>query len=478
MKLLRHLMTAFSCALIIFFSSFVVAASKDVVYKDDTVMDHFARGINLVPKIKAPLHGFTLPLDVYENVESTILTDIRVFNADEEIVPHGVELAPTEHKEKIRTEVLPFFPVTKHDPNPLSGIQLKLERTETTEQLELQTDATETVKREVWAYIIDATDLEETVHGLDLTWPVSEQFAERVTVSCSDDLNEWRSVLRSKIIASLRHNGNALDQSSLRFKPTRAKYFRLEFPVANSAPQISAISAKLKSTTIAEDLQWLKVTVTSDPDKTGRYLFDVPPSLSVQSLRIRAPQINTMARAEIFGRPSDSDSWRRLATPLVYHLEYEGGPIANTRVPIRPGPYAQYALQVDSSSGGFGRALPSVEIGWKPHTLVFLARGEAPFVLAYGGVDIRPQRNSVRSLMAFDSNVYRDGSGHFALPDVALGDPYDLGGDAARRLATRPIDWKTISLWATLIISVLVLGVMVTRLLRSLGPDAGTPVEE
>ena len=112
---------------------------------------------------------------------------------------------------------------------------------------------------------------------------------------------------------------------------------------------------------------------------------------------------------------------------------------------------------------------PNLEVTWRPHKLKFIARGEGPFLLAYGKYEIETNDAGQKLVRGFDSE-----SAVLSLP-VTLGNRTTLGGIAATKPSVADAyDAQKIILWSILGIGVLILGGMAIRLLREL---AAKPVE-
>lgn len=103
-----------------------------------------------------------------------------------------------------------------------------------------------------------------------------------------------------------------------------------------------------------------------------------------------------------------------------------------------------------------------LELGYAPERLLFVARGEAPFVLAYGHPEVPAGTFTAEDLLA----SLPPGTPLEALLPAKLGTI--SRPEAPPPPAPQPIAWQRIALWATLVVGVATLGWMATRLVRAI----------
>ena len=111
--------------------------------------------------------------------------------------------------------------------------------------------------------------------------------------------------------------------------------------------------------------------------------------------------------------------------------------------------------------------------GWVPHRLAFAARGAKPFELACGRHDAKPAAFPIATLVPGykreeDLELRRGATpAGLAIGEAqAAATPQQLGGEGALR---QRVDWKRWTLWASLVLGVVVLGWMAIRLGRLMG---------
>jgi hypothetical protein len=141
-------------------------------------------------------------------------------------------------------------------------------------------------------------------------------------------------------------------------------------------------------------------------------------------------------------------------------------------------------MKIDQRGGGIGGGPPVLAAGWVPHRLVFAARGEGPFQLAYGSRDAKPAAYAIATLVpgykddaSLDLKPAHAGerSQAVAIGGARTGTPQALGGAAATR---ERIDWKRWTLWGSLVAAVVLLGLMALRLGRQMSRPPEPPDQQ
>jgi hypothetical protein len=176
---------------------------------------------------------------------------------------------------------------------------------------------------------------------------------------------------------------------------------------------------------------------------------------------------------ELLARDRADQPWRFVTRGVAYRLRQGGGEIASPELTLGPTTDRYWLLRIDQRGGGVGSGVPGLEAGWVPHRLVFAARGKPPFQLAYGNREAKPASLAISTLIPgykedADPSIRAAKTGVQQTVNVksvqALAQQ-ELGGEARRE---ETVDWKRWSLWAALILGVLMLGAMAWRLTRQL----------
>lgn len=457
----------------------------------ETAADYSA-GLPLVTRAGEAMHRVELPLSVYAGIQYADLRDVRVFNRAGELVPFalaGDRPAPPPPGSAFTPPVFPVWGEVGKAPNQLD---VRIEQRDDGSVVSIKTKGLKDalgnkgskgklrtpVERYAIAYIIDASKIDSPIAAMTPQWRAApENYVGTVRIEAGEDLKEWRPLLIGAPLAFLSQGGARLIQDSYRFTPVRAKYFRIV--LSPRAPEMVALNAEGPSTQPETRRQSVRVSGRAGTNP-GEIEFDLGLRAPVDRIRIVVPQPNALAPLRLDVRPDPRGEWRPVVATVAYRIVRDGIELASPAVPIALNPSPRWRAVVDQSGGGFGSALPELEASWPVRNLVFLARGEGPFLLAFGRQDAQPAQLPLSTLIP----GYQDG-GETAFPLAETGALRSAPAPAPSRMPQfiGDADPKKVGLWAALIIGVLVLALMAWRLSRQLkdgatnraGDDARTP---
>ena len=388
-----------------------------------------------------------------------------MFNGSGEAVPHTVQPLASRTVLEKNARRLPYFPLYSESGVLPEGLSLRVKTSATGTILELdsQPQASYDAARQLSAYLIDASVQREPLQALQLDWQSgAESYSAAVTLAASDDLIRWRTLVAKAPLAALRFQGQVLEQRRIEFVATKAKYLRLTWPEQQPPPQITAIEATsaVRAQQITRDELTRSSANVSVEQPAGAYDFDLGARLPVDRLQASLPQQNTLAKARWLSRNTANETWQAVTSTVLYRLHTAGGELRNTALTIAARKHRYWRLQVDQAGGGLGSGKPQLQVAWIPDQLIFIARGDGPFTLAYGAAGVAAADLPIDRLLS----DYRDG-GELDAKLITLDEPRTLGGEQKLQL---PVvwPWKTYALWAVLVIAVVLLGWMANRLLR------------
>src|SRR5262249_50639677 len=134
------------------------------------------------------------------------------------------------------------------------------------------------------------------------------------------------------------------------------------------------------------------------------------------------------------------DPWHLVCRCGFYRLKSEGTELRNGPVALLVNADANWLLRTDPKQGGLGKVAPQLLVQWVPHDLVFVARGTAPFYVAYGSAAVEATAAVSLGLLPKNLSIARG----------SLSNPEPLGGDARLRPPPASYAWKTVVLWIVL----------------------------
>jgi len=275
-------------------------------------------------------------------------------------------------------------------------------------------------------------------------------------VESSDDLIVW-SAAGSAPVVKVESADRALKQPRVEFPARKAKYFRITWSGTDFA--LEGVRAELEQ-------GWRpppraeRVVKGAAGAKPGEFVFDLGARLPVEALRVMPADSNAVLSSTVFARDNEGAEWRPVVVAPFYRLTREGREEQSGSVDVnrRAARYWMVANAAGSSGG-----TPSLEVMWKPAQLVFVARGDGPFSLAFGKPEATPAALPLSTLIPRYERLAEMKLPLATLGEVASGPPptrFD-------RLAGQ-VNPRRIALWAILLAGVAALGYMAWRLNRQM----------
>ena len=428
----------------------------------------FAFGVPVQTDGREALYEIELPASVYQGVTRPDLGDMRVFNAGGEQVPFALEPRPPRRSEKPQPVAVKYFPLYGEQPADLQGLQLRVEKGAGGTVVSVKSDAGKSAaRRSVLAYLVDVSVLKQPYEALELDWRQgSASFATTLRVEASDDLEHWTTVASQAPLVRLDYGGQRLEQRTVEFRPRTAKYLRLSWPgigrpeAAGREPlDLTSVMVRAGEIAVEPERAWRELPPEAG-EKPGEYLYDLGGPLPVDRVRVGLPQDNSIARIDLLSRSDPRGEWHSVTSGVVYRLTQNGQQVASPDLSVAVNAERYWLLRVDQRGGGLGSGLPRITVGWVPQRLVFAARGEGPFQLAYGSVRMQPAAYPVDTVVpGWRTDQQPKLARAEVLPERLL------GGAAALRTGT---NYKVWGLWSALSLGVLLLAWMTWRLAKQM----------
>ncbi len=414
---------------------------------------------------KDALYEIAVPPALYQGVVRADLGDLRVFNGAGEVVPHALRPRESQRAEKTAPVPLPVFPLRGAPGVKADDLQIRIDKRADGAIVSLQSRVqSKSQERRLIGFLVDASALKLPIHALQFDWLGSaEGFLGKVTIDGSDDLNIWRTLIRSAALARVNFGGFKLTQNRLELGAVKQKYLRVTWPIGQEPLESLSVTAETSGGAVSAPRQWQAVDGSAVTGKAGEFSYDLGGPIPFDRLRVELPQVNTVAQVQILARGESDDNWRSRSTAIVYRLRRDDAEVTSPEIVLSGAGARQWLLRVEPKGGGIGAGVPKIHIGWVAQRLVFAARGAGPFQLAYGNRDAKPMAYSIDALIP----GYQTAA-EFAVKPATLGAAVTLGGAARMRAAA---DYKKWILWAVLVLGVAALGLMAYRLARQVSPS-------
>ena len=453
---MKHWVTALAAALVFALANAALAQAPS---------DFAMRQPLATPDGKA-FYQLELPDSVYDRAARPDLGDLRVFNANGEAVPYAFLPRPSPTATASTPRPLALFPLTVDTTRPETAdlsIRLRADAAGTVVDIRSR-DGTPVSGARVEGYLVDTGEFDKPLVGLTIRFPDDGNVNARMRVDASNDLASWRTVVASAPLLSLAYDGRRLLRNRIEFAPLRVRYLRLTW-LTPKPPALESVQGDVGDRLLEPPRRVRKAAGVAEKDDPNAFVFDVGGVLPLERLTLELPELNTVVPVDFDVRTDPQQPWRAVGITVAYRLRQDGGEVVNNplTVPVSSARYVRARL--DPKAGGVGKTPPTLVVGWYAQPLVFAARGDAPFELAYGSRRSAPGALAVRTLV----------------PDYVAGKPLPANvgvaalaappSEANRAAMREPLDVTRWLLWGTLVAASVLLGYMGLRLARQMKRD-------
>ncbi len=423
----------------------------------------FAYGYMLEVDGDGAIYGLSLPEDVYRNATRADLGDMRVFNSEGQVVPMAVRRQPVSVGSARAVVSLPLFPLYAPGGDMTNTMALHITTDAQGAIIDINGQQHDTTAH-VDAYLLDASQLKQTVRRLRLHWSgAPARFVTRVSVEGSNDLTHWRGLIDKVMLVSLAVNARQLRRDEILLPPIREKYLRIQWPAGCKGVVLDAVDAQTSHPVTTVPRQWLRVVGTresrGDGGRARDYVFNSGGFFPVDRVQIVLPRRNVLFRVELASRASPTQIWQRRFVGMMYHFTVDGVEFNNDAVSVSRVTDRYWRVRLLSPVTG---TAPVLLLGWRSDQLLFVAKGEAPFRLAYGGVGITADRRGAKALFNTLDVEHHDDIIKAAQP----GNRIELGGVERLRMPGLPLSWRHWWWWGILGFGLWVSGWMAWRVSR------------
>ncbi|WP_176058161.1 DUF3999 domain-containing protein [Paraburkholderia sp. BCC1876] len=402
-------LTGWCCAFVFAWASAPVSAA-----------DNFAERFALQLDNGASFYSVTLPAAVYAASQRSDLGDVRVVDSAGEAMPYSLEIPRDAARGAPTLRPVNWFPLPPAVPGASSapfGVAMAADGS-------LRATAAPPAREQHDTDLIDAGRAARAgrVSAL-LVHLRDDNYQGRVTVEASDDLRHWQPAGDAQLL-KVNANGSALSQDRVELDGAPARYLRLHW--LDGTPYVESIDMEVQAVAVhaqRADAQrtWREGIVAHAGPKPGEYFFATGGPYPVDRLRLNLPQPDTVAPAVVYSRTGLDAPWREVSSATLFRLHNGAVEQNNPSLSFAPDTDRQWRVVVDTRNGGLGNGTLTVAAGWRPATLLFAARGVAPFALSVGSVATVSAAVSRDELLAGASSV---------VATARVGDALSLGPDA------------------------------------------------
>lgn len=416
-----------------------------------------------------PLYQSPLPVEVYNYSRNNDLHDISILNAAGETVPYALlPSAPMRPlASMVRTVRLPVFTVQTKAPATADDLRLALKESNDTTTISITRKADDKDVRTL--FLLDAGEKHDAIQKLTLDWAGSDGKLMEVELLASDDLNSWTNIGNATLLKITNTAGAVLQDSIVPNSPSKARYLQLRTVNEVEGFNLTSVEAQMASYSIVTPkLLWQKLQFIgrTQNNQHTNIEFEAAGHYPAESVRVGLPDDNTITTVKINVRNKVSESWRNLAEASIYRLVQQKKTLSNPDI-VLPLTTARYwQLQFNTDSGGIGAASPTLSLGWPTQTIVWNARGSAPFTMQVGeAATTSSNRIRIETLIPdYKAEKIQQ------LPVTTI--QFEAAQTAATSIPVNntwstPADNKRWWLWGGLLLGILVLAGMALSLLKS-----------
>lgn len=405
---------------------------------------------------KGAVQRVELPFEVYREARPD-LADVRVINARGEAVPIAFAGDAERTREALPLVALPVFPISTLAPVPGARGPEVTVRTRDGTLVEVRGRGGARVARPA-AYLLDASAIAEPLRALHFAWDAGAGTeVVKVRVESGDDLKAW-SALASGPLVRVENAGRILSQPRLEFAPRQARYLRVTW----DAPGFVLKEVRAERDAPEQPAARSTRTVTATRgEKEGEYLYDLGARLPVEAFRLVPGEPNDVLSASVAARNDDKEAWRTVGWAAFYRLRFDDGERQSPPQEIGRLPARYWIARLGPGAGS--TVPPALEVQWRNAQLVFVARGEGPFELAFGNPQARPVALPVASMFPSYERL-----AELRLPVAKAGAVVARPPPSRWDQLVGEINPRRLMLWSILLAAVALLGFMAWRLSRQM----------
>lgn len=453
----------------------VVLLFGGMAHADELKPDDFAKGIELECPDNGSVCRFRLPVWVYDTLTRPDFRDVCVFNSKGAGIPftlsHSEETVSRmeETRPSVSLSIFPVYDEKRETGKGKMAWSIVADNSGTLINLggvEGEPGKKAGAKKPL-CYLVDFSTLKTKPQRLEFLW--DNAFGNRVArieISESNDLDIWHTLVPSAVLADVRFGSNHIQQKDIPLPSFHSKYLKISGLTENDRIVINGITAHFETEkTDDATREWARVEYLKNNDNPLDFQFNLKGYLPVDRLRVAFPEKNTLIHAVISSRRDHDKNWNVLFQGLLYSLDVQGIAMEKNSVSFAPVSDNHFRITVEEH-----QSAPTLEVGFIPHTVFFMAQGEGPYTLAYGsgkdefGVN---RENSMNTFLA----VMDDGMKKNLVKDAVFVKKFEIGGEKQLKIQTKP-SYRTIVLWIILLSAVLLCGYMAHSLFKQMASDS------
>jgi hypothetical protein len=328
-----------------------------------------------------------LPPDVYLHARAADLTDLRVFDSAGAPQPFALSMTaspPQQRSVEAPCKVFPIF-VPARTSGRVEDLQVRLTRDGTVVSVSPRPGTAPGAADVLAGLVLDLGELAPgaTVASLTLAPPPAmHNYSAVLVVEASDDLQDWQPLAETTVNWLVNARGESVSSNRIGFPAQRFRYARVRWADGTPA-EFAAVTAQVSQVRDVPQ-QWDAVTLPARRAGAGPDLvYAAPIAVPAERVGVVLRGQNVVLPVTIgryVQRPSGSADFVPLASATFYRLTQDGNARVAGDVALPETHLAQWVLRPKGTVAD----APDLRLRWRPATLVFVAGGTPPYVLAFG----------------------------------------------------------------------------------------------
>ena len=432
------------------------------------VLGDFAAIFTLDAKEAGSLYRVHLGEDIFRTLRQSSKRDLAVFDAAGKPLPFIVRETTVPYDESIQeqatTHTLPLFPLPQgqtDDKTVLGDIVIRTDQGGRVVEIRGGTSAPGT---DGGRFLLDLSPLrndakEIALYEIDFPLDTTRDVAATADVYTSPNLKDWRKIAEGEPLIRLRGEGSSIESSRIALRePQRVeRYLMLAISGATPSKDTVEVTSTPRKRGVSIPDEFAAYEGLAERGTTA-FLYDTGGAFPLHEalFTLASPGVYA-ARAEYRG--STRDEWRSLGTTTLFLTQSAEGVSKNGALPTRR---ETRFFRLTFPDGG-PASPPALRIAWRPQEVVFMAQGDAPYLLACGSEKNAPslQRpDLVDRVLSSMRTVPRANRANI------VGRRTNEGIPAERENALTTSDWQQYMVWAVLIAGALFFSRAAWSLLR------------
>jgi hypothetical protein len=338
-----------------------------------------------------PASAYTIDLteDVYRKVKYRYLSDIRISNSSNDLVPMRLINKNDSIDYQVLETSLPLFKINQTTSTRVTTKQIRTKRsgafedyTVTTSKSLLNYLKSEEQQLES-VYYIDASSLKnKKIYSLDLDWKF-KQAGNRVfyvNIQASKDLQHWQTINSKQKLLEITIGNKTVLENRISLNRQNYSYYRLTFDEFPSV-QLIKVRAGLLDQSIVNNNEFLQISEVSK-QTANEITWETAGFYPIESIKVDFKQKNLITDVKVYSRNRNKDKWRFVRKESLYSLFYEGEELINNNIPINGINHKYWKLVFDENVNNDN--IKQVQMSWRPHQIQFMAQGQGPYTLLLG----------------------------------------------------------------------------------------------